>query len=103
MADSRSEGHGAWFGVEELTSFSDSKRTMGRPGVHCWMITRDAPSVATGVVADRDQAANDAAAALSELPRWPRDVGHPEEEVAALTGRQRIASRGDDLLDRSAP
>jgi hypothetical protein len=40
-----------------------------RPGVYCWTITRDARSVASGVAADRDQAANDAAAALSELPR----------------------------------
>jgi hypothetical protein len=33
-----------------------------------WMITRDGRSVASGVAADRDQAANDAAAALSGLP-----------------------------------
>jgi hypothetical protein len=33
------------------------------------MITRDARSVASGVAADRDQAANDAATALDELPR----------------------------------
>jgi hypothetical protein len=33
------------------------------------MITRDGRSVASGVAADRDQAANDAAAALSKLPR----------------------------------
>ena len=39
-----------------------------RPGVYRWMITRDARSVASGVAADRDQAANDAAAALSGLP-----------------------------------
>ena len=39
-----------------------------RPGVYRWMITRDARSVASGVAADRDQAANDAAAALNELP-----------------------------------
>ena len=32
------------------------------------MITRDGRSVASGVGGDRDQAANDAAAALSELP-----------------------------------
>jgi hypothetical protein len=38
-----------------------------RPGVYRWMITRDARSVASGVAADRDQAANDAAA-LNELP-----------------------------------
>jgi hypothetical protein len=35
------------------------------------MITRDTRSVASGVAADRDQAANDAAAALGELPRLP--------------------------------
>jgi hypothetical protein len=40
-----------------------------RPGVYRWMITRDGRSVASGVAADRDQAANDAAAALGELPR----------------------------------
>jgi hypothetical protein len=39
-----------------------------RPGVYRWMITRDARSVASGVAANRDQAANDAAAALGELP-----------------------------------
>jgi hypothetical protein len=39
-----------------------------RPGVYRWMITRDARSVASGVAADRDQAANDAAAALNERP-----------------------------------
>ena len=32
-----------------------------RPGVYRWMITRDARSVASGVAANRDQAANDAA------------------------------------------
>jgi hypothetical protein len=32
------------------------------------MITRDAQSVASEVAADRDQSANDAAAALGELP-----------------------------------
>jgi hypothetical protein len=40
-----------------------------RPGVYRWTITRDGRSVASGVAADRDQAANDAAAALGELPR----------------------------------
>jgi hypothetical protein len=40
-----------------------------RPGVYRWMITRDRRSVASGVAADRDQAASDAAAALGELPR----------------------------------
>jgi hypothetical protein len=40
-----------------------------RPGLFRWMITRDGRSVASGVAADRDQAANDAAAALSKLPR----------------------------------
>ncbi len=40
-----------------------------RPGLYRWMITRDGRSVASGVAADRDQAANDAAAALSELQR----------------------------------
>jgi hypothetical protein len=40
-----------------------------RPGLYRWMITRDARSVASGVAADRDQAANDAATALAELPR----------------------------------
>jgi hypothetical protein len=39
-----------------------------RPGLFRWMITRDGRSVASGVAADRDQAANDAAAALSKLP-----------------------------------
>jgi hypothetical protein len=39
-----------------------------RPGVYRWMITRDGRSVASGVAADRDQAANDAAAALGGLP-----------------------------------
>jgi hypothetical protein len=39
-----------------------------RPGVYRWMITRDARSVANWVAADRDQAANDAAAALNGLP-----------------------------------
>jgi hypothetical protein len=33
------------------------------------MITRDGRFVASGVAADRDQTADDAAAALSELPR----------------------------------
>jgi hypothetical protein len=37
-----------------------------RPGVYRWMITRDARSVANGVAADREQAANDAAAALND-------------------------------------
>jgi hypothetical protein len=40
-----------------------------RPGLFRWTITLDARSVASGLAADRDQAANDAAAALSELPR----------------------------------
>lgn len=40
-----------------------------RDVVYRWMITRDARSVANGVAADRDQAANDAPAALAELPR----------------------------------
>jgi hypothetical protein len=40
-----------------------------RPGVYRWMITRDGRPVASGVAPDRDQAANDAAAALGELPR----------------------------------
>jgi hypothetical protein len=40
-----------------------------KPGVYRWMITRDRRSVASGVAANRDQAANDAAAALSELQR----------------------------------
>jgi hypothetical protein len=35
-----------------------------RPGVYRWMITRDARSVASGVAANRDQAATDAGAAL---------------------------------------
>jgi hypothetical protein len=39
-----------------------------QPGVYRWTITRDGQSVANGVAADRDQAANDAAAALGELP-----------------------------------
>jgi hypothetical protein len=47
-----------------------------RPGVYRWMITRDARSVASGVAADRDLAANDAAAALSGLPGSSPDVGH---------------------------
>jgi hypothetical protein len=37
-------------------------------GVYRWVITRAARSVASGVAADRDQAANDAATALSGLP-----------------------------------
>jgi hypothetical protein len=40
-----------------------------QPGVYRWEITLDSRSVASGVAADRDQAANDAAAALGELPR----------------------------------
>jgi hypothetical protein len=40
-----------------------------RPGVYRWMIIRDGRSVASGVAADRDQAANDAVVALGELPR----------------------------------
>jgi hypothetical protein len=40
-----------------------------RRGVYRWTITRDARSLASGLAADRDQAANDAAAALGELPR----------------------------------
>jgi hypothetical protein len=40
-----------------------------QPGVYRWTITRDRQSVASGVAADRDQAANDAAAALAELSR----------------------------------
>jgi hypothetical protein len=39
------------------------------PGFYRWTITRDRRSVASGVAADRDQAANDAAAALGQLPR----------------------------------
>ena len=35
-----------------------------QPGVYRWTITRDRRSVASGVAADRDQAAIDAAAAL---------------------------------------
>ena len=40
-----------------------------QPGVYRWMIIRDRQSVASGVAADRDQAANDSAAALAELSR----------------------------------
>jgi hypothetical protein len=40
-----------------------------RPGVYRWMITCDGRSVASGVAPDRDQAATDAALALSRLPR----------------------------------
>jgi hypothetical protein len=40
-----------------------------QPGVYRWTITRDRQSIASGVAADRDQAANDAAAALAELSR----------------------------------
>jgi hypothetical protein len=40
-----------------------------QPGVYRWTITRDRQSVASGVAADRDPAANDAAAALAELSR----------------------------------
>jgi hypothetical protein len=40
-----------------------------KPGVYRWTITRDRRSIASGVAGDRDQAANDAAAALAELPR----------------------------------
>ena len=39
-----------------------------KPGVYRWMITRDRRAVASGVAPDRDQAANDAAAELGELP-----------------------------------
>jgi hypothetical protein len=47
-----------------------------KPGVFRWTITRKSRSVASGVAADRAQAANDAAAALAELPRSPPAVGH---------------------------
>jgi hypothetical protein len=40
-----------------------------RPGLYRWTIIRDRRSVASGVAADRDQAANAAAAALAGLPR----------------------------------
>jgi hypothetical protein len=40
-----------------------------RPGVYRWTITRDSRSVASGIAPDRDQATNDAAVALGELPR----------------------------------
>jgi hypothetical protein len=40
-----------------------------KPGVYRWMITRDRRAVASGVAANRGQAANDAATALGELPR----------------------------------
>ena len=40
-----------------------------QPGVYRWTIPRDRQAVASGVAADRDQAANDAAAALAELSR----------------------------------
>jgi hypothetical protein len=40
-----------------------------KPGVYRWVITRDRRSVASGVAASRDQAADDAAAALSDLQR----------------------------------
>jgi hypothetical protein len=40
-----------------------------KPGVYRWMITRDRQSVASGVAANRDQAADDAAAALRDLQR----------------------------------
>jgi hypothetical protein len=40
-----------------------------RPGVYRWMITDDGRSIASGIAADRDQAANDAAAALGGAPR----------------------------------
>jgi hypothetical protein len=40
-----------------------------KPGVYGWMITRHSRSIASGIAADRDQPANDAAAALGELPR----------------------------------
>jgi hypothetical protein len=53
------------------------------------------------VVADRDQAANEAAAALSELPRWPLPltVGTLREASSAHRSTA-IGSRGNDLLDR---
>jgi hypothetical protein len=40
-----------------------------KPGVYHWTITRDRRAVARGVAPDRDQAADDAAVALGELPR----------------------------------
>jgi hypothetical protein len=46
-----------------------------KPGVYRWMITRDRRAVASGVAPDRDHAANDAAAALGELPHWPTQRG----------------------------
>jgi hypothetical protein len=64
-----------------------------RPGVYRWMITRAARSVASGVAADRDRAANDAATALSGLPGSPLDVGHPGGTgCQPPRGQQRIVS-----------
>jgi hypothetical protein len=64
-----------------------------RPGVYRWMITRAARSVASGVAADRDRAANDAATDLSGLPGSPLDVGHPGGTgCQPPRGQQRIVS-----------
>jgi hypothetical protein len=60
----RNGEHTFWVGRHGLHSI---RIDANRPGVYRWVITRDARSVASGVAADRDQAANDAAVALSGL------------------------------------
>jgi hypothetical protein len=62
----RNGEHRFWVGRHGVHSI---RIDANRPGVCRWMITRDSRSVASGVAADRDQAANDAAAALGQLPR----------------------------------
>jgi hypothetical protein len=62
----RNGEHLFWVGRRDSHSI---RIDANRPGLFRWMITRDARSVASCVAADRDQAANDAAVALGELPR----------------------------------
>jgi hypothetical protein len=62
----RNREHVFWVGRHGAHSI---RIDANRPGVYRWMITRDGRPVASGVAAERDQAANDVAAALSELPR----------------------------------
>jgi hypothetical protein len=59
-----------------------------RPGVYRWMITREAQSVASGVAADRDQAAKDAAAALGELRASNSRGAHCGTDRQSFLGRQ---------------
>jgi hypothetical protein len=62
----RNGKHRFWVGRHGVHSI---RIDANKPGIYRWTITRDGPAVASGVAADRDQAANDAAAALAELPR----------------------------------